>query len=420
VNVQPSGLSAVVRDLVARADPMRPALSTLGEIPMSFGDLDLQVDAVGRTLRACGIGSHDVVVVVLPNGPVMAAAFLGVAAHAICAPLNPQYSAEEFAFYLEDLAAKAIMLPAGLSSVARVEAQKLGLHLLEVETITGPAGAFRIGGCDVRATHHLQSSGPDDIALILHTSGTTTRPKIVPLSHRNLCASAAAVVQSLALVPTDVSLIVMPLFHIHGLVGVLLSSMHAGGSVLCTGGFDAERFPDWLTKGRVTWYSAVPTIHQSVLESVRGEDHRGNHELRFIRSSSASLAPAVMAALEHTFEVPVIEAYGMTEAAHQMASNPLPPGIRKPGSVGRAAGPEVGVMNETGAMLPTGATGEVVIRGPGVTPGYLDNAEANGTSFCDGWFRTGDQGFFRCRRLPVSHRPVEGDHQSGRGKNFAA
>jgi acyl-CoA synthetase (AMP-forming)/AMP-acid ligase II len=236
--------------------------------------------------------------------------------------------------------------------------------------------------------------GPLDIALLLHTSGTTSRPKAVPLTQANLSASARHIATTLGLQPTDRCLNVMPLFHIHGLVAAVLASLHAGGSIFSCPGFNALRFFSWLEESQTTWYTAVPTMHQAILE--RAERHRQTieaHPLRFLRSSSASLPPQVMRRLEQTFSAPVVEAYGMTEAAHQMACNPLPPAARKPGSVGPAAGPEIAIMDERGELLPAGAVGEVVIRGPNVTPGYLDNEEANATAFTAGWFRTGDQGF---------------------------
>jgi acyl-CoA synthetase (AMP-forming)/AMP-acid ligase II len=185
----------------------------------------------------------------------------------------------------------------------------------------------------------------------------------------------------------------MPLFHIHGLIAAVLSSLAAGGSVFCTPGFNALRFFQWLGEAKPTWYTAVPTMHQAILaRAARNRDALNAAPLRFIRSSSASLPPQVMAELETVFGCPVIESYGMTEAAHQMASNPLPPRARKPGSVGPAAGPEIAVMAEDGGIMPAGATGEIVIRGPNVTAGYENNPDANRTAFAHGWFHTGDQG----------------------------
>jgi acyl-CoA synthetase (AMP-forming)/AMP-acid ligase II len=229
---------------------------------------------------------------------------------------------------------------------------------------------------------------------VLHTSGTTSRPKIVPLAQRNICASAAHIATTLALEPADICLNIMPLFHIHGLMAAVLSSLAAGGSVVCTPGFNALKFFAWLDEAKPSWYTAVPTMHQTILARAdRNQESIARAKLRLIRSSSASLPPQVMKALEDTFGAPVIESYGMTEAAHQMASNPLPPRARKPGSVGIAAGPEIAIMDEGGKLLARGETGEVVIRGPNVTGGYEANPDANAKAFANGWFRTGDQGF---------------------------
>ncbi len=261
------------------------------------------------------------------------------------------------------------------------------------ETAEDPAGRFRMPG---KGLEHPASSGPaeaDDIALVLHTSGTTSRPKIVPLTQRNVCASAAHIRESLALTPADCCLNVMPLFHIHGLIAAVLATLGAGAQVFCTPGFNALKFFSWMDESHPTWYTAVPTMHQAILARAnRNRDVIERNSLRFLRSSSASLPPQVMKSLEETFGAPVIEAYGMTEAAHQMAANPFPPRKRKPGTVGVAAGPDVSVMDEKGNLLPPGSVGEVVIRGPNVTRGYQNNPAANETAFTGGWFRTGDQG----------------------------
>jgi acyl-CoA synthetase (AMP-forming)/AMP-acid ligase II len=257
------------------------------------------------------------------------------------------------------------------------------------------AGAFTLEplgtpGARAASTGAAEAS---DIALILHTSGTTSRPKMVPLSQKNITASARHIVGTIQLSPGDVCLNIMPLFHIHGLMAAVLSSLAAGAQVWCSPGFNPLKFFGWLDEVRPTWYTAVPTMHQTILtRAERNPDAVQRSKLRLIRSSSASLPSTVMAQLEETFRAPVIESYGMTEASHQMASNPLPPRARKPGSVGVASGPEVSVMDERGTLLPAGATGEVVIRGPNVTLGYIANPEANAKAFTNGWFRTGDQG----------------------------
>jgi acyl-CoA synthetase (AMP-forming)/AMP-acid ligase II len=233
----------------------------------------------------------------------------------------------------------------------------------------------------------------DDIALILHTSGTTSRPKIVPLSHRNVCCSAQNIQRTLGLTKEDRCLNVMPLFHIHGLMAATLSPVSVGASVFCTPGFNALKFFAWLDEARPSYYTAVPTMHQAILaRASRNREVIDATPLRFIRSSSSALPPQVMEELEEVFGIPVVEAYAMTEAAHQMTCNPLPPCDRKAGTVGVAAGPEVSIMDEAGTHLKADSVGEIVIRGDNVTDGYEKNPEANAEAFTDGWFRTGDQG----------------------------
>jgi acyl-CoA synthetase (AMP-forming)/AMP-acid ligase II/acyl carrier protein len=381
--------------LRAERQPHAVAIGAPGRPPLTYDRLHGLVAETGRALNAAGITRQERVAIVLPNGPEMATAFLAVAAAATAAPLNPAYRADEFEFYLSDLGAKALLVQAGADSPAVQVARARGIPVLELAPAgDGPAGAFAIDG---RAT--LGGEDPvwaerEDIALVLHTSGTTSRPKLVPLSHSNLCASAQNVRTSLELTAGDMCLNVMPLFHIHGLVAAVLATLAAGATVVCTPGFYATEFFDWVETWRPTWYTAVPTMHQAILaRAPRHRDVIARNPLRFIRSSSSALPRQVLTALEETFGAPVIEAYGMTEAAHQMASNPLPPRGRRTGSVGMAAGPEIAIADAAGTLLPPGAQGEVVIRGRNVTLGYENNPEANAASFIHGWFRTGDQGW---------------------------
>jgi len=376
-------------DSAALLAPGRPALS--------FAGLAGQSRHIGNVLKQAGIRTEDRVAVVLPNGPEMAAAFLAIASHAGCAPLNPNYTREDFAFYLGDLRARALVASEGAPIAALEAARAAGVPVMTLHS-GERAGEFDIecpgAGPAIAAGSGTETGCTEPAALLLHTSGTTSRPKLVPLSGANLTASAAHVAATLQLTPQDRCLNIMPLFHIHGLIAAVLASLHAGASVVCTDGVYANQFFTWLEEFQPTWYTAVPTMHQAIL--ARAAQHAGvvaRARLRFIRSSSASLPPAVMAELERTFSAPVVEAYGMTEAAHQMASNPLPPLARKPGSVGLAAGPEVAIMDDQGALLEACVTGEVVIRGPNVTRGYEANAAANASAFTDGWFRTGDQGW---------------------------
>lgn len=365
-----------------------------GDEPLSHQQLWDQVAMTVASLNRLGVGRGDRVVIVLPQGPDLAVTFLAVAAGATAAPLNPAYVEKEFVFYLEDLQARALILPQGSDSPARAAAGALGVPVIELIPGENGAGRFRLSG----VSRPLATAGgfaeADDVALVLHTSGTTSRPKLVPLTHANLLASVRHIAATLQLQPTDRCLNVMPLFHIHGLVASVLASLGAGGSTVCTRAFGVEKFPGWLEHWKPTWYSAVPTMHQAILAHAQALPVQPvQSSLRFIRSSSAALPPPVMVGLEQAFGVPVIESYGMTEAAHQMASNPLPPHARKPGSVGLAAGPEVAILDDAGGALASGRTGEVAIRGPNVTTGYENNPEANVAAFCGGWFRTGDQGY---------------------------
>ena len=386
-----------IGQLLERGAPEASAVGAPDHVaPLTYRELAALARRTVDALNALGVGREDRVAIVLPNGPEMAASFVCVAAGATTAPLNPAYRAEEYEFYLTDLRAKALVLEAGAETPARAVARKLGVPVVELHRDRARgAGAFTLQ--PVEALRGAPARGglaqADDTALVLHTSGTTSRPKMVPLLHRNVLATARHIVDTLALTPGDTCLNIMPLFHIHGLMAATLASLAAGGQVCCTPGFNALRFFAWLDEVKPTWYTAVPTMHQAILSRAdRNQEIVARSRLRFIRSSSASLPPQVMAELERTFRAPVIESYGMTEAAHQMASNPLPPRPRKPGSVGVAAGPEIAIMDEQGTLLAPGAIGEVVIRGPNVTAGYEANPEANAKAFTHGWFRTGDQG----------------------------
>lgn len=382
-----------IKELLQRGANDAPAISAPGRLDLSYGGLRHLIATTGQSLNALGIGRDDLVAIVLPNGPEMATAFLAIASIAATAPLNPAYTAEEFEFYLQDLSTRLLVVAAGGNSSAIQCAAKLGIPIVALVVPMGsPAGYFEMGGAELRAA---PSASPEasTVALVLHTSGTTSRPKIVPLTQGNICASARHIAQSLHLTPADRCLQVMPLFHIHGLIAAVLSSLQAGASVCCTSGFNALQMFSQIRDFRPTWYTAVPTMHQAILTRVpRNRDVIRENPLRFIRSSSAALPPGVMMDLEAAFGCPLIEAYGMTEAAHQMTSNRLPPGDRFSGSVGVAAGPEVGIMDEEGNLLSVGTLGEIVIRGPNVTMGYRNNPGANALAFVGDWLRTGDQG----------------------------
>ncbi len=350
---------------------------------LTYDALRQRVVDLAGALAASGIGAGERVAIALPNGLPAVVVTLAASVAGTAAPLNPAYRYEELCFYLQDTGAKLVVLPEAGAEDARRAAADCGLPVTTAE-------ALAAAGPTPRAP--ARAPAPEDVALVLHTSGSTGRPKRVPLRHGNLAVSVANVVETYQLAPEDASLCVMPLFHVHGLVASALATFASGGTVVVPPAFSPFSFWRLVRAHGVTWYSAVPTIHQLLLARLGAERPAGAGQLRFIRSCSAALPPEVMIQLESRLGVPVLEAYGMTEAAHQMASNPLPPGERKPGTVGPGTGVRIGILSPEGTELPAGQPGEVVIAGPNVIDGYEDNPAANADSFTAGWFRTGDQG----------------------------
>ena len=378
-------------DLLDIGSPNQIAIREPGGREFTYDTLRSQVNSIGKQLRAIGVKRTDRVAIVIPNSAETIITFLGVATAATAAPLNPAYKPDEFKFYLEDTNAVAIITKAGESSTAHDVANESTIHIeLEVK----PDNTIVLSN-DITKGRSTDSSEPDneDIALVLHTSGTTSRPKMVPLNHGNLARSVDNIVNTYNLTSDDIALCVMPLFHVHGLVASTLSTFASGGTVSVPPKFNVLNFLRITEQEKFTWYTAVPSIHQTLLARAKGRENAYKlSNLKFIRSCSSSLAPATMLGLEELFEVPVLEAYGMTEASHQMSSNPLPPGTRQPGSVGYGTGVDIAIMDESGKLQKALSGGEVVIQGENVFSGYENNVEANATSFTDGWFRTGDQG----------------------------
>jgi len=355
-------------------------------VRITYEALRRQVFGAADVLAAAGIRRGDRIALALPNGPAVIVGFLAAAIAGTAAPLNPAYRYEEFSFYLEDTNARLLLLPSSGAEEARRAAADRNIPVLTIETES--SGEVRISGAGGNSTASPPSA--DDIALILHTSGSTGRPKRVPLKHMNLAISAGNIVETYELSPTDVSLCLMPLFHVHGLVASTLSTLLSGGAVVVPARFNPLSFWRTIRDHGVTWYSAVPTIHQLIL--ARSAKAAGAESLRFLRSCSAPLPVETGKKLEALFGTPVLEAYGMTEASHQMSSNPLPPEPRKFGTVGRATGIQIAAMTQAGELLPAGSKGEVVIQGPSVIRAYESNPEADAKSFVNGWFRTGDEG----------------------------
>ena len=380
-------------DLIAGGEPDHPAIIVPDGPVVTYEALQSQVAELAAQLEVAGISAGDRVAIVLPNGIETIVSFLAVASIATAAPLNPAYKADEFGFYLGDTGAKALITSNGTGEEAR---SVVSDSVLQLEARLSSEGRVSLHpGGDAASKTPSGSPSPDAVALVLHTSGTTSRPKRVPLAHRNIAVSARNIVATYDLTLSDVALCVMPLFHIHGLVASTMSTFLSGGTVVVPPRFNALSFWPMAREYGATWFSAVPSMHSALLgRAGRGDGgHAVADSMRFIRSCSAALPVSTMADMEERFGVPVLEAYGMTEAAHQMASNSLPPGKRFPGAVGFGTGVEIGIMDEAGEMQPARGHGEVVIKGPNVIIGYEDNPEANQNSFTNGWFRTGDQGF---------------------------
>jgi acyl-CoA synthetase (AMP-forming)/AMP-acid ligase II len=353
----------------------------------SYADVREALDRVARQLVAEGVEPGDAVALTALNDPTFMVTFLAVAGMgASAAPLNPAYTAAEFRSYLEDLRPKLMLFRDGAGADARPACADLGIPTRDVAGAHARETALR----GVEPAADRPEGDRDSVALLLHTSGTTSRPKGVPLRQRNLCASAEAVASGYELTADDVSHCVMPLFHVHGLVASVFATLATGGTVVVPPRFSASSFWEDSARFGATWFSAVPTIHHILL--AQGGPGPRNAPLRFVRSCSSALAPTTWDACEDFYGVPTVEAYGMTEAAHQMTTNPLPPGDRRAGTVGRASGIEVGTVDESWNPLPAGSIGEVVVRGPSVIARYRNNPEANAEAFRDGWFRTGDVG----------------------------
>ena len=382
-------IDANLGSLLERGATGKAALIVPDGPSLTYGRLRELTDQLATALAAHGVKPGDRVATVFPNGPEAVLTFLTTSMIGVSCPLNPGYKEDEFRFYLEDTGARFLLVPPGEASAAR-QALPAGARLIEV-ALDG-AGRLEISDHGDITDKSLDLADAGATALVLHTSGTTSRPKRVPLRHRNLLASADNIVRSYELTADDVSLCIMPLFHVHGLVASTLATFASGGTVVVPRRYSPLGFRPLMEATRPTWFTASPTPLQLILSRIQDKRPPGCERLRFVRSCSSALAPAQMELMEEVFGVPVLEAYGMTEASHQMASNPLPPDRRVPGSVGRGTGVEIAILDEAGKELPSGASGEVAVRGPNVIDAYENNPSANASSFTRGWFRTGDLG----------------------------
>ena len=361
-----------------------------GEV-LSYGQLADRVWHLAGCLASAGVRRGDRVAFTLPNGPDVVQILLAITAlGAAAAPLNPAYTESEYTFYLTDIAPRLLLMPDTRPAAAVAAAKACRVGTATTRGRVGEPTRLFVDGKEPVPRAGFGPGQPDDVGVVLHTSGTTSRPKQVPLAQRNLMASTRTIAAHYALGPSDVSFCVMPLFHVHGLVASTFAALAGGGSVIVPRRFTPRGFWAQARDCGATWLSAGPTLHQMILD--RADEAGPPATLRFARSCSSALSPALMERAERGYGVPMLEAYGMTEASHQMASNPLPPAARIPGSVGVPTGTEIGVADQAGRLLPEGTPGEVVIRGPGVMGGYANNPAVTAEAFFGDWFRTGDHG----------------------------
>jgi len=380
-------------DLFIHTDKQQPAIILPEDhTEIAYGSLSDQVDRLAARLRQSVLVPGQVVAIVLPNGIEYLVSFLAVTrARLIAAPMNPTYKADEFRFLLEDSEARVVITTSGASSV-RDAARAANLPVWTASR--NATGDVEIAGLVFSSSTRGAPDAPlpEDVALLMHTSGTTGKPKAVPLTHANVMASVGNISAHYDLSPADTALVVMPLFHGHGLIGAALSGLFAKVTIVLPSRFSARAFWRLVEAYSVTWYSAVPTIHEILLLRAASDQAPSRNGLRFIRSCSSSLSPATLKQLEDHFGAPVLQAYALTETSHQVTSNPLPPGLRKPGSVGPGTNVEVAILRDDGELSKVGSKGEVVVRGTTVMHGYSRNPEANEKAFVNGWFRTGDLG----------------------------
>ncbi|CAK7205016.1 hypothetical protein SEUCBS139899_007780 [Sporothrix eucalyptigena] len=363
-------------------------------LEVSYLDLVSEVSRYQAKLAALGIGRSAPVSIATVNSFEFIVAFLAASwQRAIAAPLNPAYKQDEFEFYIEDVKSAIVLVPKGAYAAdapavraARKFRSAIAESYWDAERGEVALDVKEFGGLENGPQPTLWPK-PHDVALILHT-----RVQRLTWAQWNDVETESENIQdTYNLTPEDRTMLVMPLFHVHGLLCGLLAPLFSGGSLIVPPKFSATDFWRDFVGHKANWYTAVPTIHQILLKHPIPRNPSPN--IRFVRSCSSPLSPTVFAALEKALGAPVLEAYAMTEAAHQMTSNPLPPAKRKPGAVGLGQGVEVRILNDQGAELPQGQEGEICVKGDNVTAGYLNNEAANATAYtADGFFRTGDQG----------------------------
>jgi len=385
-----SGLCRAVAEIAAKI-PNAIALAAPGRESVTYGWLAGRLGEVAENLRQLGCCEGRRLALIMPTGPDAIVASFALTSCATAMPLNPGLRAAELELKLRQLRADGVLVGADAGAEALAAASACGLPVIRLSSDPGAAaGEFGIGGEPLPDGGSLSAGSPAP-AVVMQTSGTSGRPKKVPLTHANLLASAADIRTAMSLSAEDRFLCPASPYHIAG-VTLALAALGAGSGFFSTSYYGAA-FLDWVESFRPTWLWLTPTMLRELLPLARRRTAAFRHgSLRFIRCGSSALPEALLAEVEELLGVPVIEDYGMTEAAPQIACNPPDAGRRRAGSAGLPAGPEIMVADGTGARVAAGVTGEILVRGPNVFAGYEDDEEANRAAFRDGWFRTGDLG----------------------------
>ncbi|MDO3646183.1 class I adenylate-forming enzyme family protein [Nocardia mangyaensis] len=357
-------------DARATADPSGPAVAD-DVTALSNAQFRARVDAAASVLHRAGVRADDVVAVVLPNRvELVVVLFAAWRLGAAVTPVNPGLTEDDIRYQIEDSGAAVVVGEPGRAAVT-----------LDVAALAATVGP-------------VASAAPTDgLALIIYTSGTTGRPKGVLLGHDNLAAMCAMIIDALSLDETDHSLLILPLFHVNGIVVSVLSPLLAGGRTTIAGRFSASGFFDTVEAVRPTYFSAVPAIYAMLVAQPEGPRHDGS-SLRLAICGAAPMPAELIGRFEQRYGVPIVEGYGLSEGTCASTLNPVP-GQRKPGTVGvPLPGQTVAIMDADGVHAAPGEPGEVVVRGPNVMRGYLGKPGETAKTVVDGWLRTGDVGYF--------------------------
>jgi acyl-CoA synthetase (AMP-forming)/AMP-acid ligase II/surfactin synthase thioesterase subunit/acyl carrier protein len=380
-----------VRDLILEGNqnPDSPAIESPGYQPLTYRDLREQIAYVVRSLNARGFRPNDRIAIIMPNGPHAAVATIAVIAGFTAVPLNSQYKEPEYAGFFSSLGIKAVLVQKGAETTAIAVAGSHNIPVIEAGFSQAKAGLFTLfPEVDVRETDALYAA-PKDTASLSLTSGTTAKPKIVPITQKRLFLGSQIMTSLLTMNETDKNLHFVPMDTSFGYGTPLWAPLFVGGNLICPRDFVASDFTRLLTTYRPTHYWGGPAHHQAVLQELKKvlPDELANHSLRFIGSGAAAISPAVRHELETMMGIPVIEAYVMSEAFISLNIS------GKKGSVGIPFIPYLEIRDDNDCALPVGQYGEIVVRGELVFGGYENAPVENAESFKDEWFRTGDMGY---------------------------